>query len=99
MFIECEKWRVEFGVDQLKRTFHFDEREKVNQYYPQYYHKIDKVWRSVSPSYPSLAFPPGPPRGSGVNDSLVDHYILNNWIRLIFPQCTKLPLRNVFCRI
>ena len=43
MFIECEKWRVEFGVEQVKHTFHFDEREKVNQYYPQYYHKTDKV--------------------------------------------------------
>jgi len=43
MFVDCEKWRVEFGVEQVKRTFHFDEREKVNQYYPQYYHKTDKV--------------------------------------------------------
>ena len=43
MFVDCEKWRVDFGVDQLKRTFHFDEREKVNQYYPQYHHKTDNV--------------------------------------------------------
>jgi len=43
MFVECEKWRVDFGVDQLKRTFRFDEREKVNQYYPQYHHKTDNV--------------------------------------------------------
>jgi hypothetical protein len=43
MFVDCEKWRVEFGVEELKHTFHFDEREKVNQYYPQYYHKTDKV--------------------------------------------------------
>jgi hypothetical protein len=25
------------------RTFDFKEREEVNKYYPQYYHKIDKV--------------------------------------------------------
>ena len=43
MFIDREKWRVEFGVEALKLTFHLDEREKVNQYYPQYYHKTDKV--------------------------------------------------------
>jgi len=43
MFVECEKWRVEFGVEELNRSFVFEEREKVNQYYPQYYHKTDKV--------------------------------------------------------
>jgi hypothetical protein len=43
MYIECEKWRVEFQVDHLKHAFVFDEREKVNQYYPQYYHKTDNV--------------------------------------------------------
>jgi len=43
MFIEREKWRVEYGVEEVKSTFQFDEREKVNQYYPQYFHKTDKV--------------------------------------------------------
>jgi hypothetical protein len=43
MFIDRENWRKEFGVEELKRTFQFDEKEQVNQYYPQYYHKTDKV--------------------------------------------------------
>jgi hypothetical protein len=43
MFSECEKWRVEFGVEELKRTFVFEEKEEVWRYYPQYYHKTDKV--------------------------------------------------------
>src|SRR5579859_6493753 len=44
MFSECEKWRIEFEVEHLKHTFVFEEREKVNQYYPQYYHKTDNVY-------------------------------------------------------
>jgi CRAL/TRIO domain len=43
MFADAEKWRKEFGVEELKHTFHFDEREEVAQYYPQYYHKADSV--------------------------------------------------------
>src|SRR5579862_2094924 len=44
MFSECEKWRIEFEVEHLKHTFVFEEREIVNQYYPQYYHKTDNVY-------------------------------------------------------
>lgn len=44
-FIECEKWRKEFGggVENLTRDFDYQERPKVFEYYPQYYHKTDKV--------------------------------------------------------
>ena len=42
-FIDCEKWRKEFGVDDLVRNFDYKEKPKVFEYYPQYYHKIDKV--------------------------------------------------------
>lgn len=42
-FIECEKWRTEFGVDNLVRNFNYEEKPKVFEYYPQYYHKTDKV--------------------------------------------------------
>jgi CRAL/TRIO, N-terminal domain len=79
MFSDCEKWRGDFGVDELVHTFQFDEREKVNKYYPQYYHKTDKVF-----------FDEGV-----VNGSWVVHYILNSWIPLIFPPCTKSPHKNV----
>jgi hypothetical protein len=48
-FIECEKWRKEFGTDELVKTFEYTEKPQVFQYYPQYYHKTDKV--SVSQSH------------------------------------------------
>jgi hypothetical protein len=43
MFTECEKWRKEFGVDEIARSFKFEEKPLVSVYYPQYYHKTDKV--------------------------------------------------------
>lgn len=42
-FVDCEKWRKDFGVDELVRTFDYKEKPKVFEYYPQYYHKTDKV--------------------------------------------------------
>ena len=45
-FIDCEKWRSEYagvGVEELVRTFDYKERPEVFKYYPQYYHKTDKV--------------------------------------------------------
>ena len=45
MFVDCEKWRAEFGggVDKLVPTFDYKEKAEVFKYYPQYYHKTDKV--------------------------------------------------------
>ncbi|KAG4303497.1 hypothetical protein PCK1_000015 [Pneumocystis canis] len=43
MFIECEKWRKDFGVDDIVKNFHYHEKMGVFKYYPQYYHKEDKV--------------------------------------------------------
>lgn len=42
-FIDNEKWRKEFKVDDLVRNFEYTEKPKVFEYYPQYYHKTDKV--------------------------------------------------------
>lgn len=42
-FVDCEKWRKEFGTDDLARNFNYVEKPKVFEYYPQYYHKTDKV--------------------------------------------------------
>jgi hypothetical protein len=42
-FVECEKWRNEFGLDDLVRNFDYVEKPQVFEYYPQYYHKTDKV--------------------------------------------------------
>ncbi|KAI9872474.1 MAG: cytosolic factor, phosphatidylinositol/phosphatidylcholine transfer protein [Pleopsidium flavum] len=47
VFIECEKWRKDFGVDDLVRNFDYVEKPKVFEYYPQYYHKTDKDGRPV----------------------------------------------------
>ncbi|KAI0075418.1 hypothetical protein K474DRAFT_1599802 [Panus rudis PR-1116 ss-1] len=47
MIISAEKWRKEFGVDELVKNFDFKEKEEVNKYYPQYYHKMDKDGRPV----------------------------------------------------
>lgn len=65
MLLDAEKWRKEFGVDDIvkcvfflfssvrkrgylftdgvRRNFDFKEKEEVDKYYPQYYHKTDKV--------------------------------------------------------
>ncbi|OOF96624.1 hypothetical protein ASPCADRAFT_206809 [Aspergillus carbonarius ITEM 5010] len=47
MFVDCEKWRKDFGTDELVRTFEYNEKAQVFQYYPQYYHKTDKDGRPV----------------------------------------------------
>ncbi|KAI9831198.1 MAG: cytosolic factor, phosphatidylinositol/phosphatidylcholine transfer protein [Phylliscum demangeonii] len=47
MFTECEKWHKEFGVDYLVRNFTYEEKAKVFEYYPQYYHNVDKDGRPV----------------------------------------------------
>jgi hypothetical protein len=31
------------GVEELVRTFDYKERPEIFKYYPQYYHKTDKV--------------------------------------------------------
>lgn len=46
MFVDCEKWRKDFGLDHLVRTFDYQEKAEVFKYYPQYYHKTDKVYIS-----------------------------------------------------
>ncbi|KAF8207219.1 CRAL-TRIO domain-containing protein [Mycena galopus ATCC 62051] len=38
MVIASEKWRKEFGVDELVKTFDFTEVAEVDKYLPQYYH-------------------------------------------------------------
>ncbi|PYI07469.1 hypothetical protein BO78DRAFT_396335 [Aspergillus sclerotiicarbonarius CBS 121057] len=47
MFVDTEKWRKDFGTDELVRTFEYNEKAQVFQYYPQYYHKTDKDGRPV----------------------------------------------------
>ncbi|EME39990.1 hypothetical protein DOTSEDRAFT_74749 [Dothistroma septosporum NZE10] len=49
MFVDCEKWRNEFGggVDELVKNFDYKEKPQIMAYYPQYYHKTDKDGRPV----------------------------------------------------
>lgn len=42
-FIDSETWRKEFKLDELVRTFDYTEKKEVFEFYPQYYHKTDKV--------------------------------------------------------
>ncbi|RLV90820.1 SEC14 cytosolic factor [Spathaspora sp. JA1] len=47
MFVNCEKWREEFGVNTILQDFHYEEKPIVASMYPQYYHKTDKDGRPV----------------------------------------------------
>ncbi|KXN90557.1 Sec14 cytosolic factor [Leucoagaricus sp. SymC.cos] len=59
MLLSAEQWRKDFGVDDIVKDFDFKEKEEVNKYYPQYYHKIDIVRPSPTP-LPSLPTPYSP---------------------------------------
>ncbi|CAH6719684.1 SEC14 cytosolic factor [[Candida] jaroonii] len=47
MFIDCEKWRKEFGTDTILTDFQYTEKPLVAKFYPQYYHKQDKDGRPI----------------------------------------------------
>lgn len=47
MLLAAEQWRQDMKVDDIVRNFDFIEKEQVDQYYPQYYHKIDKDGRPI----------------------------------------------------
>ncbi|CAK7201885.1 cytosolic factor, phosphatidylinositol/phosphatidylcholine transfer protein [Sporothrix eucalyptigena] len=47
MFVDCEAWRKETGLDDLVATWEYPEKEKIFEYYPQYYHKTDRDGRPV----------------------------------------------------
>lgn len=46
-FEDCEKWRKEFGVDDLVQNFEYTEKAQIFKFYPQYYHKTDRDGRPV----------------------------------------------------
>ncbi|KAK7445188.1 cytosolic factor, phosphatidylinositol/phosphatidylcholine transfer protein [Stygiomarasmius scandens] len=47
MFLSAEQWRKDFGVEELMNNFDFKEKEEVDKYYPQFYHKTDKQGRPI----------------------------------------------------
>ena len=58
--MDTEKWREETKLDELVPTWEFPEKAEMFKYYPQYYHKTDKVRYSFPLSRlfsPFLSFP------------------------------------------
>ncbi|QSL64775.1 hypothetical protein MERGE_002077 [Pneumocystis wakefieldiae] len=47
MFMDCEQWRKDFGVDDIVKTFCYSEKTDIFKYYPQYYHKEDKFGQPI----------------------------------------------------
>jgi len=43
MFSECERWRKDIKLDELVKSFNFEENPLVTEFYPRYFHKTDKV--------------------------------------------------------
>jgi hypothetical protein len=46
-FVESEKWRKETKLDETVPTWEYPEKEELFKYYPQYYHKTDKVYFKI----------------------------------------------------
>ncbi|KAH6570914.1 hypothetical protein BASA50_001255 [Batrachochytrium salamandrivorans] len=47
MFLDCEQWRISFGVNDIIESFSYTEAAEVDQVYPRFYHKTDKLGRPV----------------------------------------------------
>jgi hypothetical protein len=47
MWLEKEKWALEFGVDDLITSFDFPQWAEIKKLYPRFYHKQDKFGRPV----------------------------------------------------
>jgi len=47
MWLANEKWRKDFGVEEIVQSFDYKEKAEVDKYYPQYYHKVDKDGRPI----------------------------------------------------
>src|SRR5271170_3619597 len=81
MFSECEQWRKDFEVDEIAKSFKFEENPLVTVYYPRYYHKTDKVYFHL---------------GLVLNNRMDDPCTLSNWAKLTSTPCTRLRLKNGF---
>ena len=42
-FVDCEAWRKETNLDDVVPSWEYPEKRDIFKYYPQYYHKTDKV--------------------------------------------------------
>jgi hypothetical protein len=50
-FVDCEAWRKDFNLDDLVQNFDYTEKAQIFEYYPQYYHKTDKVPLLTAPHF------------------------------------------------
>lgn len=48
-FVNSEAWRKEINLDDLVQNFEYTEKAQIFEYYPQYYHKTDKVQLTAAP--------------------------------------------------
>ncbi|TFK35018.1 CRAL-TRIO domain-containing protein [Crucibulum laeve] len=47
MLLSAEQWRKDFGVEEIVKSFTYDEKPEIDKYYQLYYHKIDRDGRPV----------------------------------------------------
>ncbi|CEQ39069.1 SPOSA6832_00547, partial [Sporobolomyces salmonicolor] len=47
MWIDTQKWRQSFHVDELYETFDYSEKPAVDKLYPRFYHKTDNDGRPI----------------------------------------------------
>lgn len=48
MIADYEKWRKEFGVEEIVRTFQYEDADRqVQEIYPRFYHGVDKEGRPI----------------------------------------------------
>lgn len=47
MWTNFINWRKEKNVVELYKTWSFEEKDKVFEIYPQFYHKVDKLMRPI----------------------------------------------------
>jgi len=47
MFVNSKAWRESFGVEEVFHNFQYDEKDRFIEFYPQGYHKTDKMGRPI----------------------------------------------------
>ena len=47
MILDCEKWRKDFHVVELTKSFSYEEEDAMHELYPRFYHKTDKKGRPI----------------------------------------------------
>ncbi len=96
MFTNFLNWRKEKNVDNILKTFTFDEASAVKDVYPHGYHNLDRLGRPIyierlgNLKLETLM-------GAITEERLQLHYIFEyeNLLKLRFPVCSELAGRRV----